>query len=486
MSDASDAAYPPHRSVAVPAPTPRDPARIGPGLALLLVVPVLLAYALLFNLYRPWNIDNAWIASFAHNLCVHNETGDLVFGADLSIGMEGTVLFGRQLAWLHCAAFATLGWTPSVGYLVSILLLLATLGLLYPFLRGAIGLSPPQAVGFLALFALAEPAVAMANQARHESLVLLYCAAALLLHHRGRILLAALIATLAVEVHPLGITAWIYLAAAELHRVQQEGTRGLGRWLLRAAAGGLLGTAAFVALHPDFAEHLPRLFGPERPNSDVQHGHFLFPYFFEAKYLRHLPELAAALAALIWWLLRRSPAATFAVAASLGTLALGFALDRANYNYVIFWFFPTALLAMQALWTRLGAVPIAAAAALYFLPQYAVAAWINRDYRDQSYLDEIGRLVEATVPPEMPIYGHFNAWYPLRERNFQWIGRLRAAPLDRELAILCIVFHDGTVDPYNTCAVARQRVGGRLTPLGTVTSGEASLQLYRRAPGPPG
>ena len=112
-----------------------------------------------------------------------------------------------------------------------------------------------------------------------------------------------------------------------------------------------------------------------------------------------------------------------------------------------------------------------------------MAAWINHGYRDQSYLDEVGRLVAETVPPEMPVYGHFNTWFPLRERNFRWVGHLDAPFETREAAIICIAFRDGTVDLHDSCGVVLPRLGGHFMRLGTVHSGSASLHLYRRMPG---
>jgi hypothetical protein len=141
--------------------------------------------------------------------------------------------------------------------------------------------------------AVTEPFVAMASQSRYEYFTFLLAVCSLLLAARRQLFFAGLTSVLAMEVHPNGIMAPIYLIAYELsqmiqtHRFRLEFDR-----VAKLALGGLLGLAVYVMLHLPAILALPTAMSSNA--ADVNNGviHFLYPYFFEQRLYRHLPELA--------------------------------------------------------------------------------------------------------------------------------------------------------------------------------------------------
>ena len=151
------------------------------------------AYVLLWNKYRPYNIDDSWFSSFSYNLCHKHSELDDAFGGRFPNGMGGTVVFGKLAAYPQCVLYDLFGWTltslkifaklTSLGGVILIALALLKAG----FERSLVWL-------FVIAFIAMEPFFNMANQGRYESVTFLFMGAALLLVSYGRILLPDLLA----------------------------------------------------------------------------------------------------------------------------------------------------------------------------------------------------------------------------------------------------------------------------------------------------
>ena len=338
---------------------------------------------------------------------------------------------GRIGAWIYGPALSILGWTIEAANIVSASLVFLALACLFPFLRH-LGLTQPQSLTFLAVFSLWDPVMVMANQARYEPLVLLFCAAALLLYARDQFCLAGVLATLAIEVHPIGVVGWVYLASAELHRRQTYGAENWGRRLVSAGLGGALGSVLFVAIHPDFMAHIPALLGEVTPKYNLHppdfQGHFLEPVFLKYKFFRHflahLPQAILFIVVIVWHLRQRLPMAVFGASAALGVFLVGRIYDRPNKYYAVFWFFPMILLTAQMLWNRWSCRSIFGLVFIFFVPQYVIHAWENSRSGSAVFLPELARVVDENIPNNVPIYGQYMAWLPLKDREFRWIGIL--------------------------------------------------------------
>ncbi len=195
------------------------------------------AYVLLWNKYRPYNIDDSWFSSFSYNLCHKHSEIDDAFGGRFRNGMGGTVVFGKLAAYPQCVLYDLFGWTltslqifaklTSLGGVILIALALLKAG----FERSLVWLF---AISFIAM----EPFFNMANQGRYESVTFLFMGAALLLVSYGRITFAGFISAAAVEIQPIGIVVPLF-AAIFLLTTRPGSRREMVRSWLRLAAGGL-------------------------------------------------------------------------------------------------------------------------------------------------------------------------------------------------------------------------------------------------------
>ena len=151
---------------------------------------------------------------------------------------------------VQCAALAPFNWSLVAANVLSVAGVVLSMAAIFAFLVGE-GFGRFDAATCCLALAATEPFVAMANQSRYEYITFLLAVCGLLLAARRHLLLAGLISVLAIEVHPIGIMAPIYLIAYELSRMIQ--TRRFRLEFDRVAKmvlGGVLGLAVYFILHP--------------------------------------------------------------------------------------------------------------------------------------------------------------------------------------------------------------------------------------------
>lgn len=453
----------------------RARAWVAPGLALL--APALI-YAALFGVYRPWNEDNAWYVSFSHNLCERSTSTDAVFGRVFPNGMGGTVAFGKLAAFAQCALLRPLGWTLQGAYAVSIAAFAASCGLLFLFVRGR-GWPVARAAYLVAVIAIMEPFVAMANAAKYEFMILLLALLALVLQQRNRLCAAAFVATLAFESEPMGIVGILYLACAEFEVMSLRGAST--KRMLWLALGAGAGVACILSLHPQLPSQLLQL---RHANADGLRGHFLYPYFFEAKYFRHIPELCLILGVLGHRLLSRPRRLDFGLLASVAVFVVGLISYRANYHYAVFFLLPACLMVFEWLTSRWASARVYLVALLFMAPQYVMVLRLNGMYRDLSYIDHVRATVAAAVDPHVPVamFGHYTSFFALAEHDFRVDELLLQPrkPSTPQEVLVCLVEATADLPPALSCdQLLTAFSGARL--VGKVPYGKHMFRIFLRA-----
>jgi hypothetical protein len=307
---------------------------------------VVVVYTTLFGNYRAHiSIDTPWDLSFPYNYCVKGIEVDASFGNTVPFDMGGgTVVFGKLAATVQCAALAAFNWSLVAANILSVAGVVLSMAAIFAFLVGQ-GFGRLEAAICCLALALTEPFVKMANISRYEYITFLLAVCGLILVARRHLLLAGLISVLAIETHPIGIVAPVYLIAYELSRMIE-----MRRWHLefdriaKMTLGGLLGFGVYFILHP----HILALLAAMSSNPagwEVSSAHFLTGYFFQARLYRHLPELAISAACLLVHIWRRDYMQwPFPIVASLATLFVGFIIRHGNEYYIPFWYFPSFLL----------------------------------------------------------------------------------------------------------------------------------------------
>jgi hypothetical protein len=386
---------------------------------------VVTVYATLFGNYRPHtSIDTPWDLSFSYNYCIKGVDTDPTFGSVFPNGMGGTVAFGKLAAMMQCAALAPFDWSLVAANVLSVAGVVLSMAAIFAFLVGE-GFSRLGAVTCCLALAATEPFVAMANQSKYEYLTFLLAVCGLLLAARRHLLLAGLISVLAIEVQPIGIMALIYLIAYEVSRtIQMRRFRPDFDRIAKLVLGGMLGLALYFMLHPDILTLLAAYPNPAEWGKEGS-VHFLYPYFFEARLYRHLPELAVFAGCLLVHLGRRDYRQwPFPLVASLATLFGGFFLAHRNYFYTPFWYFPSFLLVFLTASAAWRAIVIPALVLVLFVPQYAVAyVWGHKyGYARQSEL-QVARSAIVRHSADLShahIFGDFIFWPVFKDLSFKW------------------------------------------------------------------
>jgi hypothetical protein len=180
---------------------------------------VVAVYSFMFGNYRPHtSIDNQWYLSYSYNYCIKGISNDASFGTTFPFGLGGgTVVSGKLVAMVQCAALAPFNWSLVAANVLSVAGVMLSMAAIFAFLVSE-GFCRLGAVTCCLTLAVTEPFVAMASQSRYEYFTFLLAVCSLLLAARRQLFFAGLTSVLAMEVHPNGIMAPIYLIAYELSR----------------------------------------------------------------------------------------------------------------------------------------------------------------------------------------------------------------------------------------------------------------------------
>lgn len=369
---------------------------------------ILAAWIGLHGIYRPENIDDAWYLSMAYSHLHGGDPGDPVFGGNTG----GVQLFGMLFAHLWGWGLDSFGWTKSTAHLISTAVMLVGAGFWWGTSRRLLP-EKGAAGAFVALLLVAEPFFAAANQARPDTLTFTLIAATMFCVVTERYVVAGLLAMLAFESHPMGLLAAWLGGAVVVGCAGTSGTTSI-RWrgiAGRVGLGAAIGAGVYLALH---AKHL----GVFRSAIDqnLTAGNFLWEYFLETKFKRHLPELGILLSAAALAIIRRDLRPTLevrvlAVAAILGSMVL----PRGNFHYAVL-VYPCLLLFLVDVAFRARAlVPLLALFWCLLVPQYGFVWWRNRAHDFDAYLAAV---TEAVPEDDVPIVGPPNAWFAFRDRTF--------------------------------------------------------------------
>ena len=393
----------------------------------IVAVLVVAVYATMFGNCRPHtSIDTPWYLSYSYNYCIKGISSDASFGSTLPFGLGGgTVVSGKLAAMLQCAVLAPFHWSLVAANVLSVAGVVLSMAAIFAFLVGE-GFCRLSAVTCCLTLAVTEPFVAMASQSRYDYITFLLAVCALLLAARRQLFFAGLISVLAIEVHPIGIMAPIYLIAYELSRMIQA--RRFRLEFDRAAKltlGGLLGVVVYVLLHLPAILALPTAVSSNPAELNNGAGHFLYGYFFEQRLYRHLPELAVFVPCLLVKIWRRDYMQwPFPLVASFATFLMGFFIPHGNMFYTPFWYFPSFLLVFLTVSAAWRAIALPAAVLILFVPQYAVAyVWGHKySYARQGEL-RVTRSAIASRGTDLShahIFGDFIFWPPFKDLSFEW------------------------------------------------------------------
>ena len=377
----------------------------------------LLTYTLLHGIYRPDNMDDAWFLSFAHNHMVKGIETDITFGtAPGGGGFGGVVLFGKSYTYFYGGILNAIGWTKSHAHIISTICIFLSAACWSLLLRRT-GFSKRIYILFGLALPLVEPFFAAANQARPDALSFLIVSSAALAFSFHHNITAGLLAAMAIEIHPVGISAPLIILALFIpgkHSTTMT-WRGAIRTTLWLCVGGLIGLTYYYLLHEQNLHLL---------NKTIQQGNtganrinnILFEYFFKTKYFRHIPELLVLVAAAALFLFKRLYRETKVVPA-LFVVCILFTLiiRRPNFMYTVY-VYPAFLLLILWISERYSFLKFTGVALLaYLIPQYALVYVKNHDWSMERY---IAQIQDAVPEGTDPVVGQPNDWFAFMNRPF--------------------------------------------------------------------
>lgn len=302
-----------------------------PSLVALTILVILAGfYALEYQRYRAYDIDNSWFLAFTYSDFVSHIPTDTFMQIRFPGGMDGTHLFGKAAAFIQWVVLSRTGWLPLPGTAISKVFTLASLGFWWAALRKW-ELSPRLAVPFLVLVGVSEPVLSMAEKCRYEFFCFFLFSVALWLAASGRIFWALLVAFLAVETEPAAIVAPIIVLALLFPRV-----RSRRRLLWQTALAASLGFLLYLLLHPHgISAMLTTLAQKDHGDSTISFHSPLYGYFVER--LRHIAELIAFVGGgwCFWKHRREVRFPGLGVATICCLLVLGF-MPHDNVSYMVF------------------------------------------------------------------------------------------------------------------------------------------------------
>jgi hypothetical protein len=431
------------------------------------VVVVVALYWLVGQRYRVKHIDDAWTLSLAYNFFYKGITRDLVFENPWG----GLGLFGKTFAWTYGGVLHLVGWSRENAYYLSTVLTVLAIGL-WGWILARLRFEPAVAWSVVALMLVMDPFFSVACQARADALVFLLATLSFALFVAGRFFAAGAAAMLALEIHPMGLMAFVYMAA--YLAAWPERLASSRRRLVTAAVWMGLGLAAglgyYLALHWQGLTGVGQVLA-RATTTDVELNNYLHNYFLRTKYYRHVPELVLFIVALVvyWrkgWFRDNRFVGLFVVIVVLSSLLV----RRPNFLYAVY-AYPAFLLLVVYGAQRLGVRRVVVGATVVFLLlQYGFVAYRNREFSFPVLVREL----KAAVPGDgLPVFGSHNEWFALQDRSFL---RFELIPQKKDVPAFYVIETDevraSPVDVYLQAACA-------LTPIRSFTHAGEIYQIVK-------
>jgi hypothetical protein len=272
---------------------------------------------------------------------------------------------------------------------------------------------------FASSLMLIEPFMSAANQTRPDALCFLMVSSGLLCFVYCKYVLAGFLVVVAFEIHPVGASAIALMASVLLAKpdVCAQIKRDLFPMMLWFLLGISIGVLYYLLLHRENITLTLTLMRQLNHNwIDVKVNNFLYVYFFETRYLRHVPECVVIVVCTLYFIAKgyykeNRLILTMVIMSFLFSLTIG----RPNPFYMIY-VYPSFLLLVLWVFHRHGRLNFAVCLLLlYLLPQYAVVYKQNRDWNLQEYLTQV-----RSICPEddSMVIGTGKNWYAFPDRPF--------------------------------------------------------------------
>ena len=384
------------------------------------IIAVFSVYIALHSIYRLENPDDACFISIVYNYFTKGIQTEITFGTGTgSGGYGGVLLFGKTYAYIYGSVLDMVGWTKSNAHIISTTFLILASFVWYKIVR-IVGFNRRSASFFSLAMLIIEPFFNAANFARPEALCFLIVSCSLLLFLRKKYFLSGCFAILAVEIHPMGMTAILFVLAAFVFHMYKYSLnkREIYRLIISLVIGFISGGIYYYFLHRNNLNLLASTIR-EGNTGSVKINSPLYEYFFMARYYRHIPELLFFLACImIYFFKKRFIKNVFISVSLILTLLLSIIIKRSHFMYTIYFYPPLLLLAFWIFQQRNLIKVFTILILLYLIPQYTFVFLENRNFNLDRYIKNV---TEIAPKDDIPILGGPNAWFALMDREFYFV-----------------------------------------------------------------
>ena len=386
-------------------------------LTIILCLVAISVYSLLFNKYRPAEIDDPWIASYVWNITHLDTTDDSVFGYPSNVRY-----FGHIHAKIVGPIADQFGWTKSTFYSINLICVILAAFAWFLVAYKLLGCKL-KAFLFVLIIFLLEPFLGAAYKTRWDAMNFMLVSWGVAGAVHRRYFIGTLLISLAVEIHAISGVGYFLILAILISDFSKAdyNLKSLRKPVLAVIAAASIGFIIYRYLHP---EPLSEIFSYLNESNEATTKSFnaLSSHYFQREYYRFIPELLFWFcgASLYFWQKKTlfKPQNTL-ITLFWATILASIVIHRGNFHYVIFFYPPIFLLALEGFWgSRLRWLGLGALV-LYAIILSGAIYYKNRHVDNSSFDASIIRLFEDTgkINTTEPILGPANAWFPLRDRK---------------------------------------------------------------------
>lgn len=384
---------------------------------------ILLSYIFLWGNYAPYRIDDAWIASFIYNDYVKNIRTDIVFGGDIG----ETQLFGKIYAFTYGSLIQLFGaWTKESLCLISAFFVFLSIIIWYNILV-SLKVDKQHSLIICLSMLYIEVFFSTAQFLRAEAFILFLSSVSLMLALSKKYEWSILLSLIAVETHPVGLVSFFMnfpLLFEKTHR--QYILENISKITIKATITVIAFVITYVALHYDYLnlQNLRQIIQARTPyegNSFIVNN-FLYNYYFETKYYRHVPELLLILISLVlYFTYKLYQKQAIILHLFLAMFIFAILLGRGNPYYVVL-VYPAFLLLVFYTFIKLNRLPLLIISiALFYTPQY-LFVYFHKSKDSLDYANNYQSLIKKEInqinKDALPIIGSPNDYFAFMASDF--------------------------------------------------------------------
>jgi hypothetical protein len=400
--------------------------------------------------YNPYRMDDAWFTSFIYNDYVKNIETDTVFGGDITNGVGGTQLFGKIYTFIYGSLIQVFSdWTKQNFYFISTLFVLLSSFVWYKILV-SLKIEPRYAIIICLSVLYIDVFFSAAHCVRVEAFILFLLSMSFMLALAKKYEWSIFFSLIAVETHPVGAASFfmnIPLIFDKEHRtfIFNHLKKIAIRVSLVIIAFGML----YVILHYDYLSRIWELRNASAHNS--LQDNFLYRFYFETLYYRHLPELILIVIS-IYLYIKRGLYKNRAIILHclISMLIFSLLLGRGRFSYTVL-IYPAFVLFIFYTFISLNRLSLLISLILvFYTPQYLFLSYKNRNVIDaQDYKNFINEEVRSNSSNSLPIVGLPNDYFAFISAEFYNLCYVDITSFNQKVKEAVMITHEvSELDKY--------------------------------------